>query len=146
MIAIIAVVNMHCNTKDKQAANDFSKVYLNHSDTVKYLGINTCKQCHSNIYETFIQTGMGKSFDVATHQKSSAVFGKNAVVYDKFRNFYYKSFCIILLTQHNFHLIQQIILLLRLRLNFLVFLMLKKFSKRFKILFSKIYSNLMKTE
>jgi len=91
-IAIIAVVNMHCNTKDKQVANDFSKVYLNHSDSVKYVGINTCKQCHSNIYETFIQTGMGKSFDVATHQKSSAVFGKNAVVYDKFRNFYYRSF------------------------------------------------------
>jgi len=91
-IAIIAVVNTQCNTEDKKNTQNTSNVYLNHSDTVKYVGINTCKQCHSNIYETFIQTGMGKSFDFATHQKSSAVFGKNAVVYDKFRNFYYKSF------------------------------------------------------
>ena len=74
-IAIIAVVNTQCNTEDKKNTQNTSNVYLNHSDTVKYVGINTCKQCHSNIYETFIQTGMGKSFDVATHQKSSAVFG-----------------------------------------------------------------------
>ena len=56
------------------------------------MGINTCKQCHSNIYETFINTGMGKSFDLASKQKSSAIFGKQATVYDKFRNYYYHSF------------------------------------------------------
>lgn len=35
---------------------------------------------------------MGKSFDVASKQKSAAVFGKDAVIYDQFRNYYYHSF------------------------------------------------------
>ena len=41
------------------------------------------------IYKTFIQTGMGKSFDVASKTKSAAKFDKHALVYDKFSNFYY---------------------------------------------------------
>jgi hypothetical protein len=90
---LVVSINFYCT----QNQNNISSIsnenkYLNHDDSVKYVGINTCKQCHGNIYETFIKTGMGKSFDLATHQKSSAIFGKKAVVYDKFRNFYYKSF------------------------------------------------------
>jgi len=48
--------------------------YASLSDTVKYVGMNTCRKCHESIYETFIQTGMGKSFDLASHKKSSAKF------------------------------------------------------------------------
>src|SRR5205823_4537427 len=49
-----------------------------------------CRQCHPSIYETFIQTGMGSSFDIASHKKSSARFDEHALVYDKFKNLYYK--------------------------------------------------------
>lgn len=59
-------------------------LYLNHHDSAKYVGMNTCKQCHGNKHETFIHTGMGMSFDVASKQKTSAKFGKNAFVYDNF--------------------------------------------------------------
>ncbi len=62
------------------------------SDSTTYVGMNTCKQCHSAIYETFIQTGMGKSFDLASRQKSSATFSEHAVIYDKFRNFHYQTY------------------------------------------------------
>lgn len=65
--------------------------YLNHSDSAKYVGMNTCKLCHQSIYTTFIKTGMGKSLDIATHQKSSADF-KNATIYDKFTDFNYHAF------------------------------------------------------
>ena len=94
LIAIFVVsISFFCNQKNNDVlSNNDSTSYLNHNDSVKYVGINTCKQCHGNIYETFIKTGMGKSFDVASHEKSSSVFGKNALVYDKFRDFYYKSF------------------------------------------------------
>jgi len=90
---VLVAINFYCNNSDRKSKiNAVNSKYLNHNDTVKYVGINTCKHCHGNIYETFIKTGMGKSFDVATHQKSSATFGKDAIVYDKYRNFYYKSF------------------------------------------------------
>jgi Flp pilus assembly protein TadD len=35
---------------------------------------------------------MGESWDHATMEKSSAIFDKHAVVYDKYRNFYYRPF------------------------------------------------------
>ena len=39
--------------------------YLNVYNDIEYVGINTCKQCHMDIYNTFIKNGMGKSFNVA---------------------------------------------------------------------------------
>jgi tetratricopeptide (TPR) repeat protein len=86
----------HCNSdtgsefKSEHPASN-SK-YLNHNDTVHYVGINTCKQCHMEIYKTFIQTGMGQSFGAATKSKSSGKFNHKALVYDRFLNFWYHPF------------------------------------------------------
>ncbi|MBK9462822.1 MAG: hypothetical protein IPN94_26270 [Sphingobacteriales bacterium] len=44
--------------------------YLNLNDTVKYVGMETCRSCHADKYETFTKTGMGLSFDQATHTKA----------------------------------------------------------------------------
>ena len=45
--------------------------YINHSDTVAYVGKETCKQCHYKIYESYMQTAMGQSFRFATSENSS---------------------------------------------------------------------------
>ncbi|MBA3972040.1 MAG: hypothetical protein H0X46_07830, partial [Bacteroidetes bacterium] len=66
--------------------------YLNHSDTARYVGMSQCKLCHQSIYDSFIETGMGKSFDHASKQKSSAKMDKHTVIYDKFKDFYYHPF------------------------------------------------------
>ncbi len=66
-------------------------VYLNHSDSARYVGMNTCKLCHQSIYNTFIKTGMGKSFEVANKTKSSADFS-NSSIYDKIKDLHYKAF------------------------------------------------------
>lgn len=68
-----------------------SLLYFNHSDTAKYVGINTCRLCHQDIYNTFIETGMGKSFDLASQSKSAGDYHKS-VIYDKIGDFYYKAF------------------------------------------------------
>ena len=39
--------------------------YLNHNDTVKYVGKEECRMCHSEIYDSYMQTGMGLSFHFA---------------------------------------------------------------------------------
>ncbi len=82
------MVSVFCGTEQNTTATNTSP-YLNHNDTVKYVGMQQCRACHEGIYKTFIETGMGKSFDLATKQKSSADFSKNHVVYDKFKNLYY---------------------------------------------------------
>ncbi len=67
-------------------------VYLNHHDTARYVGMQTCKLCHQAVYNSFIQTGMGQSFSPATKQKSVASFDKRTVIYDPFQDFYYHPF------------------------------------------------------
>ena len=66
-------------------------LYKNHHDSAKYVGINTCKLCHQSIYNTFINTGMGKSFDVASTSKSAGDY-HTSVIQDKIGDFYYKAF------------------------------------------------------
>ena len=92
---VIGVIFFSCETPEgKSLTAEVKKdtlIYLNHSDSAKYVGINTCKLCHQDIYNTFIKTGMGKSFDVASKTKSSGDY-HNSVIYDKIGNFYYKAF------------------------------------------------------
>lgn len=85
-----AVFLVYCNNK-KQHSNAVSR-YLNLQDSVAYVGMQTCRSCHGNVYETFIETGMGKSFDLATKEKTSASFGSHALVYDEKSDFYYKPY------------------------------------------------------
>lgn len=63
--------------------------YLNHAPEVKYVGTEACRACHEDKYATFIQTGMGRSFDSAYAERSSARFGNIEPVYDRFRDLYY---------------------------------------------------------
>jgi tetratricopeptide (TPR) repeat protein len=71
---------------DKQIA------YWGHGDSVHYVGIETCKSCHSDIYESYIQTGMGQSYDHAHPRKSKASFHDHPPVYDSELNLYYKAY------------------------------------------------------
>lgn len=84
-----------CHTPEGKTTSEIIKtdtlLYLNHSDSAKYVGIHTCKLCHQDIYNTYIKTGMGKSFDVASRQKSSGDY-HTSIVYDKIGDFYYKAF------------------------------------------------------
>lgn len=91
---IVALGLFSCQTEEQPSSKKENKdtlVYLNHSDTAKYVGINTCKLCHQDIYNTFIKTGMGKSFDVASKTKSAGDY-HTSVIQDKIGDFYYKAF------------------------------------------------------
>lgn len=68
-----------------------SAVYLNHSDSARYVGMTTCKQCHQDIYTTFIETGMGRSFEAASKTKSSGNFSSSGI-YDKLADLHYNAF------------------------------------------------------
>ena len=89
LVAGVLLLNVFCHSKPTDSAAQTNSPYLNHNDTVKYVGIETCRSCHNDIYKTFIQTGMGQSFDLATRSKSAADFSKKHVVYDKYNNMYY---------------------------------------------------------
>jgi predicted CXXCH cytochrome family protein len=79
-----------CKKTTGEAVNE--SLFLNVRDSVGYVGIATCRSCHANVHETFVRTGMGRSWDLATREKSAATFGKHTVVYDSTNNFYYYPF------------------------------------------------------
>jgi hypothetical protein len=68
--------------------------YLNHDTAVHYVGMDACKSCHLDIYNTFIETGMGQSFAPASRQKSAAKYKHTQPVYDAHLGFYYLPFWI----------------------------------------------------
>ncbi len=92
-VALLSIVSCdHSNQSKITNPQSLKGNYLNLNDTAHYVGMNQCKLCHQKIYDSFIQTGMGKSFDYASKQKSSAKFDKHSVIYDKYLNFYYYPF------------------------------------------------------
>lgn len=92
--AALVVPALFCNTPDKQQVSDAegSPWHSVYDTTIQYVGMHECRKCHEGIYQTYIQTGMGQSFDHATMQKSAADFSSHAVVYDKDLDFYYKPY------------------------------------------------------
>jgi len=93
-LAAVTVPAFFCNTPaERAAAAGPSSAWRNVYDTsVQYVGMQTCRTCHEEVYRTFIRTGMGQSFDHATREKSAADFSAHSLVYDKELDFYYKPY------------------------------------------------------
>ncbi|WP_417603087.1 tetratricopeptide repeat protein [Owenweeksia hongkongensis] len=89
-IAVSVFLLSRCdNSSVKNEPENTQVTYLNHNDTVKYVGIETCKQCHYSIYETFVQTGMGSSFGHADTSKSIADIDGESLLRDLHKNLNY---------------------------------------------------------
>ncbi len=66
--------------------------YLNHNDTVRYVGKQQCRACHAEIYDSYMQTGMGKSFHFATKEHSALADSKMPLIHDSIKNLSYQPF------------------------------------------------------
>ena len=86
--ALAGALLVFCNRPGQKS----SLPYTNLADSALYVGMAQCITCHPNVYNSFMQTGMGKSWDQATMQKSSARFDEHAYVYDSIKNFWYHPF------------------------------------------------------
>lgn len=95
VVVAIALPAFFCNSPEKKAADaEHSSAWRNVYDTsVRYVGMQKCRTCHEAVYRTYIQTGMGQSWDYATKQKSAADYSPgHTLVYDKQLDFYYHPF------------------------------------------------------
>lgn len=87
LLALVLLMFSKCGEQSSASAGDHE--FLNLNDTVQYIGMETCRSCHNNVYETYMRTGMGKSFGVADHEKSAARFTQHTAVFDTTNNLYY---------------------------------------------------------
>ena len=69
-----------------------SSLYKNHSKNVKYVGKNECKKCHSDIYNSYIVSEMGRSFSRGLPLHSKANFHQIKPIFDSTSSFYYLPF------------------------------------------------------
>lgn len=87
LIVSLLIILLNCNTEEK---NPFLNIKENNAH---YVGMQTCRSCHWQVYETFIKTGMGQSWGIANKEKSAADFSPSkALVYDSAKDFYYKPY------------------------------------------------------
>lgn len=91
LLAVLTTLMWYC-TPNTSGQQDPSLAFLNFNDSVEYVGMQTCRSCHANVYDTYIHTGMGQSFGKADVYKTAATFGDSALVYDPHLDFYYKPF------------------------------------------------------
>jgi len=66
--------------------------FRNLHDSVGYVGAEACKQCHADMYELYMRTGMGQSWGLANKAKSASVFKAGHPLYDEKSGFYYQPF------------------------------------------------------
>ena len=76
--------------KDEKTAVT-GNTYLNHAAEVKYTGLKSCIGCHQDIYQTYLQTGKGRSFYQPDPKNTIENFAAKPV-YDKFTDLYYKAY------------------------------------------------------
>ncbi len=88
-IVLTGVLLFNCG--GQKAKSPFRNI--NKEEEAHYEGMSECRNCHEPIYKTYMQTGMGQSWGLATKDKSSADFSaKHAPIYDKNLDLYYKAF------------------------------------------------------
>lgn len=94
-LILVLLLATQCKEPSGNAVVELPKTdslfYLNHADSAQYVGINSCKLCHQDIYNSYIKTGMGQSFDLAKKEKSAADF-THPDIYDKYSDLHYKAF------------------------------------------------------
>ena len=83
-------LGFYCSSPQETLTEE--NIFRNLHDSVAYVGMETCKQCHADIYNTYIETGMGSSFAHAKKQKSVGDFSKIHTVYDEELDMYYSPF------------------------------------------------------
>ncbi len=92
--AVLVGVLFGCSAPQTTQQEQHDSTYASLDPAVRYVGMNTCKQCHADHYNTFIRTGMGQSFGLANHQKTSARFSSSTSVHDQFSNLWYHPYWI----------------------------------------------------
>lgn len=83
--AAVLFIGLKLVQPNPNSVSNFKNINL----TVQYVGNEECAACHEDIYNSFIRTGMGRSFYTPAGAKVIEDFASNEHVYDPNMNFYY---------------------------------------------------------
>lgn len=94
LLLTTVVWGIACTSRHPQAVQPAItwKSFLNHHDSAQYVGMQVCRECHPLIFESYVRTGMGRSFGRATPAKSASIIGPDTLIYDSHKDLWYKPF------------------------------------------------------
>lgn len=81
LISFTAVVAVQCTVRPT--------TYVSLTEPVEYVGREACQPCHQKVYESFVETGMGKSLYRPDRENVMERFGRGEAVLDQKANFTY---------------------------------------------------------
>ena len=85
-IPLLLLALSRCQAREADAEEQRSDVayhgYWAHTDTVSYVGAETCRACHSEHFSSYMHTGMGRSWGRATKDRSDADYSGHPIVRD----------------------------------------------------------------
>lgn len=87
ILIVLGVFVWSCSDVTDQSS---IKTYASLTDSVHYVGKETCISCHSDVWETYQHTGMGSSYGPADTNKS-VLKNRSEVFYDEASDFYYQN-------------------------------------------------------
>jgi len=94
VLAILLLFGISFSCKIQQRPdhnpNAVSNDYLNLAPEVKYVGDEECAVCHSEIFKTYKQTGMGRSFYLPTAGNRLEDYAQNNHVFEPKSNLHYQ--------------------------------------------------------
>ncbi|MBK9292186.1 MAG: tetratricopeptide repeat protein [Bacteroidetes bacterium] len=91
-LAVLAIA-FSCTRPEKAVQEPLVwEAFMNHHDSARYVGMQQCRECHPLIYDSYMRTGMGRSFGRATPSKSASIIGPDSLIYDQYSNLWYRPF------------------------------------------------------
>jgi tetratricopeptide (TPR) repeat protein len=88
-VTTLVLIVAQCGNRETERQSTTAHAWMNHGDSAQYVGIQTCRECHADIYETYVETGMGQSFGPATREKSAGDFVNHNHLYDSLLDYHY---------------------------------------------------------
>ncbi len=90
--ASLILLLSYCRFSEQKPEQATTEGYWGHVDTIGYVGMSTCASCHPSHHQSYLRTGMGRSFGLASRERSDADYSAHPRVYDEQLNLYYQPF------------------------------------------------------
>ncbi|MEL6654321.1 MAG: RecX family transcriptional regulator, partial [Bacteroidota bacterium] len=87
-LCVLALFLVRCSQSPTKSQAEYASLQ---SDTY-YVGKETCRSCHENTYNSYMQTGMGHSMYLPKREEAIERFGVGETVFDERKNFYYQAY------------------------------------------------------
>ncbi|MEZ4687987.1 MAG: cytochrome c3 family protein [Bacteroidia bacterium] len=82
---VCTVVFLRCGTATPRA-------FASLDPDTDYVGSQSCQPCHQKVFESYFETGMGRSLHEPDPGNIIEAFGDEAIVFDQYSDFYYEPF------------------------------------------------------